>query len=55
MFWYFGSMVRDLPHKEVECDTICVEYIVEIEKLVHNVDACWKYICCLHIVECLLL
>ena len=33
MFW-------NLPHMEVECDTICVECIVEIGKIMRNVDAC---------------
>ena len=40
MFWLLEVCFGNLPHMEVECDTICVEYIVEIGKLVHNVDAC---------------
>ena len=40
MFWFIGRMFWNLPHMEVECDTTCVEYIVEIEKIMHNVDAC---------------
>ena len=55
MFWFIGSMFWNLPHMEVECNIVYVEYIVEIGKIVHNVDACWKYICCLHIVKYLLL
>lgn len=40
MFWFIGSMFWNLPHMEVECHIIYVEYIVEIGKIVHNVDAC---------------
>ena len=40
MFWFIGSMFWNLPHMEVECNIIYVDYIVEIGKIVHNVDAC---------------
>ena len=40
MFWFIGSMFWNLPHMEVDYNTISVEYIVEIGKIVHNVDAC---------------
>ena len=40
MVWFIGSMFWNLPHMEVESDIICVKYIVEIGRIVHNVDAC---------------
>ena len=40
MFWFIGSMFWNLPYMEVKCDPIYVECIVEIGKIVHNVDAC---------------
>ena len=40
MFWFIGSMFWNLPHMEVECNIIYVEYIVEIGKGMRNVDAC---------------
>ena len=55
MFWFIGSMFWNLPRMEVECDIVYVESTVDIGKIVHNVDACWNYICCLHIVIYLLL
>ena len=40
MFWFIGSMSWNLPHMEVGYNIVYVEYIVDIGKLVHNVDAC---------------
>ena len=40
MFWFIGSMLWNLPHMEVECNFVYVEYNVEIGKIMHNVDAC---------------
>ena len=40
MFGLLEVCFGNLPHMEVECDIIYVEYIVEIGKLMHNIDAC---------------
>ena len=40
MFWFIGSMFWNLPHMKVERNTIYVEYTVESERIVRNVDAC---------------
>ena len=39
-FYVIGNLFCNLPHMEVECNIIYVEYIVEIGKEMHNVDAC---------------
>ena len=40
MFGLLDVCFVNLPYMEVDCNMVYAEYIVEIGKIVHNVDAC---------------
>ena len=40
MFWVLEVWFGNSLHMEVECDIISVKYIVEIGKIMRNVNAC---------------